>query len=92
MKLSREDAIELLDYPIEHEGKTAKTIVRESLGSRRWFSNQRVVVEWDGRFYEAYFDAPLTENVEGGFWEGQESVEFREVFAKSKTITVYTPA
>jgi hypothetical protein len=94
MKISREESIEIAMYgsptkPKEIAGKPTLRILEESQGKRRWFEEIRVVISHDGKFYTATYDEPLTEMQEGGRFEGEDPVEWKEVFAKEKTITVY---
>lgn len=89
MKISREESIELLYGKFNINGREAKWITEYRHGARRWMESVTHIISYDGKFWAATCDEPLTENQEGGRWEYEDPVEWKEVFPKEKTITVY---
>lgn len=92
MQISREESVDLMGdrTGFEINGKLAKEVHSKRHGPRRWLEAVTTVISYDGKFYSATCDVPLTEQQEGsGYWEEQETVEWKEVFAKEKTIIVY---
>ena len=86
LKFTREEALEILDGGDED----FETISDEICGQSRWETQHKLIVKRsDGKFFKTIYSVGSTENSGGYAWEYDDEVEFTEVFATEKTITVY---
>ncbi len=92
MKIRKELAQKLVD-PDDYEEEELegfKKVEDRQTSNSRWSINHTMVVEKDGHFYRANYSVGATEQQdETPFEYDEDEIEFKEVFAVQKTITVY---
>lgn len=85
IKVPKEKLIDDLGLPYE------RGCVRldEHIDSSRWSETRRVVFDYNGKTYEAFYSQGLTESQDEGPWEYEEEVELFPVHEVEKTIKVW---
>ncbi len=87
LTLTREQAIDILCG----DSVGFEIIQDDIIDQGRWTTGYVLIIkrENDGLFFLSYYEKGSTEYQDNGPWEGQDEVEFIQVFPKEKTITIY---
>lgn len=82
------DIAQELAYQEESEG--FKVVSRTLVDHSRWSLHYTIVVEKDGHFYRSTYSEGATESQDEGPYEyADDEIEFKEVFPKTVTVTIY---
>lgn len=93
MKIKKEVAREMAWSSVGDDWKeegVEKVVENELIDTSRWSNIHRLTLQVGGKFYQADYSVGATEGQdESPFEDDGDEVEFKEVFAREKTITVY---
>lgn len=70
------------DYLINELDLPHSAILDEITDTSRWSVHHRIVFEYEGKFYEAYYSEGATEMQDESAWEYEDEVECDEVELK----------